>query len=78
MPTERDLRNAELKKRSEDMVAALRATWLTQVLGWPLTGGPLIGRVTEAEVEVLREAAQQGKIFVGLDKTAPRSEPEKL
>jgi hypothetical protein len=63
MPTDQRNKKAEIIKAATKAVAAARSRWLKQLLGWPLRDGPLVGRLTKAEVAALRKAAQQGKLF---------------
>lgn len=74
MPTAREINKRIVQEKAEILITALRAHWLKQLLHWPLKDGPLVDRLTKAEVASLRKAAKQGQLFYGSPQTlAPKS-----
>lgn len=66
MLTDRELKKAAREQEAKKLVTAARVHWLEQLLDWPLKDGRLVERLTKTEVEDLRQAAEQGKLFVGV------------
>jgi hypothetical protein len=65
MPTKLRADKVKLIKEVESTVRGARLHWLQQLLDWPLDTDSLAGRLTEAEVAVLRKAAEDGMLFYG-------------
>jgi hypothetical protein len=63
MLTDREKRKAEISEAATKAVVVARARWLKQLLDWPLRDGPLVNRLTKAEITALEKAAKQGELF---------------
>lgn len=55
----------QIRAHAAETIRIVRGHWLKQVLDWPLGGGTIASRLTEAEISELKEAVERGELFVG-------------